>query len=509
MSARTAIEGFGKCAGVARALLALACAAPAAAAHQSEGSTMKAIVYREFGSPDVLRLEEVEKPVPGDDQVLVRVRAAALNPLDWHYLEGTPYIARPLAFGFFAPKETRLGVDYAGTIEAVGKSVTRFQPGDDVFGGGAGTLAEYVCVRAEGAVVEKPASLTFEQAAAVPIAALTALQSLRDRAQVRAGQKVLINGASGGVGTFAVQVAKSFGADVTGVCSTRNVELVLSLGADRVFDYTKEDFTRGDQRYDVILDNVGNRSLLACRRVLEPGGHYVLIGGGGVFEARWLGPLPKIVRLLVLSPFVSQDMRMFLANMNRDDLALLGDMMRTGKVTPVIDRRYGLSEVAEAFRYLEQGHARGKVIVTMDGAGGPAATGAESARAPESRLGSVTVALGLFGGLLGATLAPIAVALVLDRRRRRRHPGERPFRWGYYFSLQSFVMALIVGGLLGSTLGAAVLGLVYAALAWAFARRRRWAWILLTILSFNPLAWLVNAVYLRKRWSEGVAPATS
>jgi NADPH:quinone reductase-like Zn-dependent oxidoreductase len=495
------------------ALLVAAIAAPAVA--QSTGSStaprMKAIVYREYGSPDVLRLEEVEKPVPGDDQVLIRVRAASLNPLDWHYLEGTPYIARPLAFGFLEPKDTRLGVDYAGTIEAIGTNVTRFQVGDEVFGGGQGSLAEYICVRAEGAVVRKPAGVTFEQAASVPIAALTALQSIRDRGRVGPGTRVLINGASGGVGTFAVQVAKSFGAEVTGVCSTRNLELVRSLGADRVIDYTKEDFTRGDQRYDVILDHVGNRALLDCRRVLEPDGRYVLIGGGGVFEARWLGPLPKVVRLLVLSPFVRQDMRMFLADMNRDDLAVLGDMIEAGKLTPIIDRRYLLREVPEAFRYLEQGHARGKVVITLDDPGGaPSTVAAESDRHPERRPGAFPIALVLVGAVLGATLAPIVAAFVLDRRYRRRHPGSRPFRWGYYFSLQSVVIALLVGALLGSgPVVVVALGLVYAVLGWAFARRRRWAWALLTVLSFNPLVWLINAVYLRKRWATASARASA
>ncbi len=227
---------------------------------------MKAIVYHNYGSPDVLRLEEIEKPVPNDNQVLVKVRAASVNPLDWHYMEGTPYIVRLIDSGLLKPKVTRLGVDFAGTVEAVGKNVTQFKPGEEVFGGKTGAFAEYVCVLADRAVVLKPATITFEQAASVPIAAITALQGLRDKGKVQPGQKVLINGASGGVGTFAVQIAKSFGADVTGVCSTRNEEMVRSIGADRVIDYTKEDFTKSGQRYDLILDNVGNHSLLECRR---------------------------------------------------------------------------------------------------------------------------------------------------------------------------------------------------------------------------------------------------
>ena len=327
------------------------------------GNPMKAIVYCDYGTAEVLRLETVERPVPEDDQVLVKVRAAAVNPLDWHYMRGTPYIMR-IESGLRKPKVTRLGVDFAGTVEAVGRNVTQFKPGDDVFGGRTGALAEYVAVRAERAVALKPANLTFEQAASVPVAAITALQGLRDKGNLQPGQKVLINGASGGVGTFAVQIAKSFGAHVTGVCSTRNVELVRSLGADQVIDYTKDDYTKSDQRYDVILDNVGNRSLLDNRRVLTPEGRFVLIGGGGPDEGRWIGPMAKPIRAMALSWFVSQDMGMMLADLNKEDLAILGDLMQAGKVTPVIDRLYSLSEVPAAIRYLEEGRARGKVIIT-------------------------------------------------------------------------------------------------------------------------------------------------
>ncbi len=327
---------------------------------------MKAVVYCNYGVPN-LKFQEIEKPTPADDQLLVRVRAASVNPLDWHFIEGTPYVMRAMGVGLRKPKDTRLGVDFAGTVEAVGKNVTRFKPGDEVFGGRTGAFAEYVCVRESRAVALKPANITFDQAASVPIAAITALQGVRDKGKVQAGQKVLINGASGGVGTFAVQIAKSYGADVTGVCSTRNLDLVRSLGADHVIDYTKEDFTKGDQRYDVILDNVANHSLSECRRVLNLDGKYVLIGGGGVNESRWVGPgLTHALKAMFLSKFVSQKMGMMLAELNHDDLAYVADLMQSGKVTPVIDRTYKLSDLGDAIRYLEQGHARGKVVISVD-----------------------------------------------------------------------------------------------------------------------------------------------
>lgn len=321
---------------------------------------MKAIVYCHYGAADVLRVEEIEKPAPADDQVLVRVRAASVNPLDYHYMRGTPQVMR-LDAGLRKPSVTRLGVDFAGTVEAVGTNVTRLKPGDEVFGARTGAFAEYVMVR-ERSVMMKPENLSFDEAAAVPIAATTALQALRDKGKVQPGQKVLINGASGGVGTFAVQIAKALGAHVTGVCSTRNVDLVRSLGADEVIDYTTQDFTRGGQRYDVIIDMVGNHPLLSFRQVLKPDGIYVIVGGP---KGRWIAPLDRSIRASMLSPFVSQDYVTFMAKIKPEDLTVLRDLMQTGKVTPVIDRRYRLSEVPEAIRYLETGRARGKVVVTV------------------------------------------------------------------------------------------------------------------------------------------------
>jgi NADPH:quinone reductase-like Zn-dependent oxidoreductase len=466
---------------------------------------MKAVVYDTFGSPDVLRIADIPRPVPDDDQILVRVRAASVNPLDWHFMEGTPYLARLISFGALRPTVTRLGVDFAGTVESVGKNVTRFKPGDDVFGGKTGAFAEYVCVRADRAVALKPANVTFEQAAVVPIAALTALQGLRDNGKLQPGQRVLINGASGGVGTFAVQIAKSFGADVTGVCSTKNLDMVRSIGADRVIDYTKDDFTSGAERYDLIIDNVANRSLSECRRVLKPNGKYVMIGGGGLNEGRWVGPFPRLIKALALSPFVSQDMGMMLADMNVKDLAVLADLMQAGKVTPVIDRRYSLRDVPEAIRYLEQGHARGKVVIVLDQESGAPSAHAEPAATPVNRLGPGVVLLVLLGTIVGVPVVPIVAALALDRRFRRRNPGKRPYRWGYYFGILSFLGGVGLGLMLESGTGAVIVcGAIYAVLAWLFVQRRRWAWVALTILSFNPVAWVINFFYLRKRWAEDI-----
>src|SRR5438874_3690636 len=326
---------------------------------------MKAIVYCDYGLAN-LKLEEVEKPIPNDDQILVRVRAASVNPYDWHFIEGTPKIMRAMGVGLRKPKDTRVGVDFAGTVEAIGKNVTQFKPGDEVFGGKGGAFADYVCPRAGRAVALKPANITFEQAASVNIAGITALQAVRDKGKVQPGQKVLINGASGGVGTFAVQIAKSFDADVTGVCSTRNLDMVRSLGDDHVIDYTKEDFTKSAQTYDVILDNVPNHSLSECRRILNPKGKYVMIGGGGPNDNRWIGPFGRLIQTLVVSPFVSQKMGMMMAELKKSDLAILGDMMQSGKVKPVIDRTYKLSELPAAIAYLEEGHAREKVVITVE-----------------------------------------------------------------------------------------------------------------------------------------------
>jgi NADPH:quinone reductase-like Zn-dependent oxidoreductase len=306
---------------------------------------MKAAIRERFGSLDVVELCEVEKPTPADDEVLVRVRAASVNPAD------------------FKPKETRLGVDFAGTVEAVGKDVTQFRPGDDVFGGRTGAFAEYICVREERAVVPKPANVTFEEAAAVPVAGLTALQGLRDKGQIQAGHKVLINGASGGVGTFAVQIAKAFGAEVTAVCSTRNVGLVRSLDADHVIDYTREDFTPSDRRYDLMLDIAGGRSWSECRRVLDPKATLVIVGAPK--GTRLLGPLSHMLKLRLAALRSSQKVVFFVAKFNKADMLALQELLEAGKVTPVIYRQFALSEIADAMRYLGEGHARGKIVVTM------------------------------------------------------------------------------------------------------------------------------------------------
>jgi NADPH:quinone reductase-like Zn-dependent oxidoreductase len=320
---------------------------------------MRAIIHTTYGSPDVLELQEIEKPDVPDDEVLVRVQAASVNPVDLYSLTGTPYLARILG-GLRRPKSSNLGVDFAGTVEEVGRNVTQFRPGDEVFGR-SGAFAEYVCVR--DAVAPKPTNLTMEQAAAVPVAALTALQGLRDHGQIQPGRNVLINGASGGVGTFAVQIAKALGAEVTGVCSTRNVDLVRSLGADHVIDYTREEFTRNEQRYDLMLDVAGSRSWSECRRVLDPQATLVIVGAPK--GSRLLGPLSHIVGVRLAAVRTSQKVVFFMAKPNRADLMVLGELLEDGKVTPVIDRRYALSEIADALRYLGEGHARGKIVLTV------------------------------------------------------------------------------------------------------------------------------------------------
>jgi NADPH:quinone reductase-like Zn-dependent oxidoreductase len=322
---------------------------------------MKAIVYRNYGSPDILRLEEIEKPIVGDNEVLLKVRAASLNPLDWHFMRGLPYLVRILT-GLRQPKVIRLGVDVAGQVEAVGSNVTQFKPGDEVFGSCRGAFAEYVST-SETNLALKPENVTFAQAASVPVAAFTALQGLSDKGHLQPAQKVLINGAAGGVGTLAVQIARSFGADVTGVCSTKNVDMVRSIGADHIIDYTQVDFTRSGQQYDLLFDLVGNHSLSACRRVLRRRGILIMAGGSA---GRWMiGTLARSIQALVLSWSGNQKLLGILAKASNADLVIMHDLMKTGKVTPVIDRSYSLSEVPQAIRYLEEGHARGKVVITL------------------------------------------------------------------------------------------------------------------------------------------------
>jgi NADPH:quinone reductase-like Zn-dependent oxidoreductase len=329
---------------------------------------MKAAIYTSYGPADVVHIADVNRPVPRDDEVLIKVRAASVNPLDWRLLKGGPLLMR-LFFGLTKPRRGRPGVDVAGELEAVGKNVTQFKPGDAVFGAARAALAEYACTKASRLAI-KPDNVTFEQAASLAVAASSALQGLRNHGKIQPGNKVLVNGAAGGVGTFAVQIAKTFGAEVTGVCSTRNVDMVRSIGADEVIDYTKRDFTNSNtsnnQRYDLILDCVGNHSFSECKRVLKPDGRCVLIGAP--HDVSIMGLLGGMIKTAVLSALGRQKAVMFIAKARQDDLALLGQLIATGKLKPVIDRRYSLSEASEALRYLEEGHARGKVIITLDGA---------------------------------------------------------------------------------------------------------------------------------------------
>jgi NADPH:quinone reductase-like Zn-dependent oxidoreductase len=334
-----------------------ACPPPMAA--ESSGDTMRAVIYRCYGSSDVLEFVDLPKPEPADDEILIRIRAAAVNPLDWHYMRGSPYIMR-LMSGLGAPEDTRLGVDFAGTVEAVGAGVTRFKAGDEVFGGRTGAFAEYVVMPEDRAVVRKPPNVSFEEAAAIPIAAITALQALRDSGQLEAGQKVLVNGASGGVGTYAVQIAKSLGAEVHGVCSSRNADMVRSLGATRVFDYKKENYTDSGLQYDLIVDMVGSQPLLANRRVMTPEGRLVMVGGP---KGNWLGPLLPPLRAKLLSPFVDQEFVTLLARLTQEDLQVLAELMEGGEIGSRIDRRYPLAELRDAIDYSESGRARGKIIV--------------------------------------------------------------------------------------------------------------------------------------------------
>jgi NADPH:quinone reductase-like Zn-dependent oxidoreductase len=323
---------------------------------------MKAIVQDTYGAADVLELREIDQPVPTDDEVLVRVRAAGVDAGVWHLMTGLPYLVRLFGFGLRSPKTRVRGRDVAGRVEAVGRNVTRFRPGDAVFGICEGSFAEYACAR-EDKAAPKPATLTFEQAAAVPISALTALQGLRDKGQVQPGQKVLIIGAAGGVGSFAVQLAKAFGAEVTGVCSTTKADLVRSIGADDVIDYTRDDFADGARHWDVILDTASNRSLSHLRRALTSRGTLVIVGGEG--GGRWLGGTDRLLRALLLSPFVRQRLRGFVSTEGKEDIERLRELIEAGKITPLIDRTYPLSEVPEAIRYWGRGHARGKVVITV------------------------------------------------------------------------------------------------------------------------------------------------
>lgn len=319
---------------------------------------MKAVVCKSYGPPDVLRIEEIEKPVPNDDEVLVRVRASSVNPAEWYAMTGL-FLAR-LGNGLFKPKDTRLGADYAGVVEAVGKNVTDFKPGDEVFGGKHGAFAEYICVGEN--IAPKPANMSFEQMGGVAIAALTALQGLRDHGKLQAGQKVLINGASGGVGTFAVQIARALGAEVTAVCSTAKVECARALGADIVVDYTREDFTRSGRRYDLLLDIAGSRSWREYKRVLKPGAIVVIVGGP---KAPLIGPLAHVLKMRVASLRASQKVVFFVANFNRQDFLALKEMMESGQVKTVVDQVFPLGEISKAMRCLGDGHAKGKIIVTM------------------------------------------------------------------------------------------------------------------------------------------------
>lgn len=324
---------------------------------------MKATVYHSYGSPDVLRCEEVEKPIPGDNEVLIRVRAASVNPLDWHLMRGEPFIVRLMFGGMLKPRITRLGRDVSGQVEAVGKNVAQFKPGDEVFGACRGTFAEYVCAP-EDRLALKPANISFEYAAAVPVAAITALQGLRDKGRIQRGQKVLVDGASGGVGTFAIQIAKSFGAEVTAVCSTSKVDTARAIGADHVIDYTGTDFTRSGKRYDLILGANAYHSIFDYRRALSQKGFYVGAGGGGGQS------IPSILLEMLLQSLLSligsKKMCNMMAHINKADLDFLKDLLNAGKIVPVIDRRYPLNEVAKAVRYLEEGHAKGKVVLTME-----------------------------------------------------------------------------------------------------------------------------------------------
>jgi NADPH:quinone reductase-like Zn-dependent oxidoreductase len=350
---------------LASVAFALSHDSPAAPPPMLPGGTtrMQAIVLGRYGAPDVLKLEDVAKPTPARNELLIKVHAASINPLDWHRMRGTPYIVR-FEMGIGRPRLPRLGVDFSGTVEAIGADVKLFKVRDEIFGTADGALAEYV-TSTEVGLAMKPTNMSFQQAASVPVAGLTALQGLRDVGHIQPGWKVLINGASGGVGTFAVQIAKSFGAEVTGVCSTGNVQMVRSIGADHVIDYTAQDYTQGVQRYDLIFDTVGSHSLLDERQVLTPHGTIVIVGAPN--SDPWIGPIAGFIKGYFLAPFVTQRIVSFVADANKTvDLNTLGDLMQTGKVTPVIDRQYRLSDAPAAIRYLELGHARGKLVINLE-----------------------------------------------------------------------------------------------------------------------------------------------
>lgn len=320
---------------------------------------MKAIMHTKYGMPEVLELREIEKPTPQDDEVLIKVRSSSVNPAEWYGMVGLP-IARAMG-GLFKPKDTRIGADYSGVVEALGKDRSDFKVGDEVFGGKSGAFAEYVCVK--NIIIPKPKNISFEEAASVPTAAITALQGLRNYGKIQAGQKVLINGASGGVGTFAVQIAKSFGAEVTGVCSTKNIELVRSLGADHVIDYTKEDFTLSNQKYDLLLDVSGTRSWSEYKRVLKPDAHFVIVGAPKSKSP--IGPLGHVIKIKLGSLRATQKVEFFVANFNKEDMTLIKELLESGKVKPFVEKAYPLNKIADAMNHLGTGHAQGKIVVTM------------------------------------------------------------------------------------------------------------------------------------------------
>lgn len=336
-------------------------ACPSGPAFSGDGETMTSVIYRCYGPPEVLEYTSVAKPQPTGNEVLVQVHNASVNPLDWHYMRGSPYIMRIMA-GLGAPQDHSMGVDFAGTVVEVGSEVTHFKPGDRVFGGRSGAFSEYVLVPENRAIVAMPHDVSFEQAAAVPIAAITALQALRDHGQLQAGQKVLINGASGGVGSYAVQIAVAMGAEVSGVCSGRNVDMVRSLGADRVFNYKEEDYTQSGQEFDLIVDMIGNHSALENRKVLTPTGRLVIVGGE---KGDWIGPLLTPIKAALVNPFVDQELTSFTASMTQQDLEVLANMMADGQLRSVIDQRYPLKDIREAMAYSESGRARGKIIIEV------------------------------------------------------------------------------------------------------------------------------------------------